>query len=81
LKSRRVRLREQGWLSVHEVAALLDCGWNCINHWRKAGLLESIKFSDKDDRLYRRPSEAVIAEIKSRQNQKPGLNPNSALSQ
>jgi DNA invertase Pin-like site-specific DNA recombinase len=81
LKSRRERLREQGWLTVHEVAALLDCGWNCINHWRKAGLLEGIKFSDKDDRLYRRPSEAVIAQIKSRQHQKPGLNPNSALSQ
>ena len=80
LKSRGVRLREQGWLTVHEVAALLDCGWNCINHWRKAGLLESLKFSDKDDRLYRRPSEAVIAQIKSRQHRKPGTNPDSALS-
>lgn len=69
LKGRRPRLREQGWLTVHEVAALLHCGWNCINHWRKAGLLESIRFSDKNDRLYRKPSESVIAEIRSRQRQ------------
>lgn len=67
LKSRRERLREQGWLTVHEIASLLRCQWGCINHWRKEGLLESIKFSDKDDRLYRKPSETIVAQIMSRQ--------------
>jgi hypothetical protein len=78
LRGRRQRLCAQGWLSVREVASLLGCGWNCINHWRTLGLLESIKFSDKDDRLYRRPSESVIAEIKSRQRSKT---PNTASTQ
>ena len=69
LRSRRLRLRDRGWLTVHEIASLLHCGWNCISHWRKLGLLESIRFSDKDDRLYRKPSETVIAEIRRRQRQ------------
>lgn len=77
LKSRRPRLREQGWLTVHEIAALLQCDWNCINHWRKAGLLESIRFSDKNDRLYRKPSEVVVAEIKSRQRPHGWKTPNT----
>ena len=67
LKSRRQRLREQGWLTVYEIAALLGCKWGRIGYWRNAGLLESIKFSDKNDRLYRKPSEAVATEIMRRQ--------------
>lgn len=80
LKSRRQRLRQQGWLTVHEVAALLHCGWGGINHWRKAGLLESIKFSDKDDRLYRRPTPTVIELIQSRQRRQCWKTPSSAPS-
>ena len=77
LKSRRLRLREQGWLTVHEIASLLDCDWNGINHWRKAGLLEGIKFSDRADRLYRKPPETMIAEIRSRQRPSSRKPPNS----
>jgi len=69
LRSRSLRLRDQGWLTIREIASLLHCGWNSISHWRKSGLLESIRFSEKDDRLYRKPSETVIAEIKRRQRQ------------
>ena len=67
LKSRRQRLWDQGWLTVYEIAALLGCKWGRISYWRNAGLLESIKFSDKNDRLYRKPSAAAAAEIMRRQ--------------
>jgi hypothetical protein len=80
LKPRRQRLREHGWLTVHEIASLLGCEAGRINHWRKAGLIESIKFSDKDDRLYRKPSEAAAAEIIRRQR-RPHENDNSPPSQ
>jgi hypothetical protein len=80
LKHRRERLREQGWLTLREIASLLGCDPGRINHWRKAGLIESIKFSDKDDRLYRKPSEAAVAEIFRRQR-KPCYNDNSRTSQ
>ncbi len=68
LKPRRERLREKGWLTVHEVAALLECPWPRVNHWRRAGLLASIRYGTQVHRLYRKPSAAAIAEIRRRQN-------------
>ena len=67
LKSRRQRLREKGWLTVHEIGALLECSWTRINYWRCAGLLVSLRFGEKSDCLYQPPSETVIAEIRKRQ--------------
>jgi len=67
LRSRRQRLCERGWLTVQETAALLACPVGQVNHWRKAGLLNSVQFSDKPDRLYEKPTAAMIAEIRSRQ--------------
>jgi DNA invertase Pin-like site-specific DNA recombinase len=66
LKGRRQRLREQGWLTVQEVAAWLGCHCGNVNHWRKAGLLKAIQFCNKDDRLYEKPTQDVIAQIQSR---------------
>ena len=68
LKPRRERLRKKGWLTVHEVAALLGCPWTSVNHWRTAGLLESIRYGTQIHRLYRKPSAAVIAEIRRRRH-------------
>jgi hypothetical protein len=45
----------------------LECPVGQVNHWRKAGLLNSIRFSDKPDRLYEKPTAAMIEEIRSRQ--------------
>ena len=67
LKSRLQRLREKGWLTVHEIGALLECSWTRINYWRCAGLLVSLRFGEKSDCLYQPPSETVIAEILKRQ--------------
>ena len=83
LKSRRQRLREKGWLTVHEVAALLECSWERINYWRSIGLLVSLRFGQKSDCLYQPPSETVIAEIRKRQRRqcwKPATSSNDLSS-
>lgn len=67
LKPRRERLREKGWLTVHEVANLLQCPSTRVNHWRRAGLLESIRYGTQVHRLYRKPSADAVAEIRRRQ--------------
>jgi DNA invertase Pin-like site-specific DNA recombinase len=67
LKSRRQRLREQGWLTVHEVAALLDCSWTQVKYWVRARLLFGLRFGEKNDCLYRPPSTTVLEEIRKRQ--------------
>ena len=77
LKGRRQRLREQGWLTVRETAALLNCPWGNVNHWRKAGLLKATQFCNKNDRLYERPPQTVSAQIQSRRRCEPGKIANS----
>jgi DNA invertase Pin-like site-specific DNA recombinase len=67
LKSRRQRLRDQGWLTVQETAVLLECPPGLVNHWRTAGLLVAVHFSDKNDWLYQKPDAPGIAQIQSRQ--------------
>jgi DNA invertase Pin-like site-specific DNA recombinase len=68
LKSLGERLRGEGWLTVCEIAAALECKPSLVNYWRKIGLLAGRRFCDRDDYLYQRPSEAVVAEIKLRQH-------------
>jgi DNA invertase Pin-like site-specific DNA recombinase len=67
VKSLADRLRAEGWLTVREIATMLDCKSNLINYWRKIGLLAARRFCDRRDYLYQRPSESVVAEIKTRQ--------------
>jgi DNA invertase Pin-like site-specific DNA recombinase len=61
------RLRTQGWLTVREMAIVLECEPGCVNYWRTIGLLVGRRFSDRKDYLYQRPSEAVVTQIKTRQ--------------
>jgi len=70
LKSRYERLREQGLLTIEEMARLLDCPMKLVYHWRYLGLIEGILVNDLGERLYKRPSEHIINEIKSRQRRR-----------
>jgi DNA invertase Pin-like site-specific DNA recombinase len=67
LKSRRLRLQAAGWMTHREVATLLDCPPTLVNHWRGVGLLTGIHFDDRNDFLYQRPSDDVVAQIRARQ--------------
>ncbi len=81
IKGRRERLREQGWLTVHEVAQVIGCYWGRINYWRVAGLIEGVRVNDKDDRLYKPPSDCIIAEIRQRQRKSLRKNPPQTTNQ
>jgi hypothetical protein len=66
LKSRKQRLRDQGWITAHEMAALLDCTSDAVSYWHNVGLLTGIQHSGRKARLYRRPSDEVVAQIRAR---------------
>jgi len=67
LRSRKQRLRDRGWLTPAETARLLDCPASQVNYWRKIGLLTGIRFSQRNDYLYQRPSDEGVARIRDRQ--------------
>jgi DNA invertase Pin-like site-specific DNA recombinase len=66
LKGRRERLQAQGWLTVQEMAGVLECPLTVVNHWYKIGLLTATRFNSRPDLLYQRPSDDVIAKIRAR---------------
>ena len=66
LKSRKQRLRDQGWITAHEMAALLDCTGDAVSYWHNVGLLTGIPHSGGKARLYRRPSDEVVAQVRAR---------------
>ena len=71
-KEARVKaaVREQGLLTIQEMARLLDCPTKLVYHWRYLGLIEGVMVNDLGERLYKRPSEYIINEIKSRQRRR-----------
>jgi DNA invertase Pin-like site-specific DNA recombinase len=66
IKSRYQRLREKGLLTNEEVAQMIGGPANGVNHWRKAGVLIGVRFNEKGEYLFERPSPDVIAEIHRR---------------
>lgn len=55
LRSRYVRLREAGMLSVGEVAQVLHIGEGTVKKWHAAGLLRGHAYNDKNSCLYEPP--------------------------
>lgn len=56
LPSHADRLRSRGLLTLEEIAEQLDVHTSTIKHWRDAGLLDSHKANDKNERLYEPPT-------------------------
>jgi len=59
LKDRYTRLRRRGMLTLEEMAAELGVCTTTVKSWRRAGLLRSIVYSDKGERLYEAPGKDV----------------------
>ena len=57
LMSRYQRLREDGLLTLHEIAEELRVHEQTIKTWRDNGLLLAVPFNDKNECLYPRPDE------------------------
>jgi DNA invertase Pin-like site-specific DNA recombinase len=66
LKSRQARLCEKGWLTAAQVAEVIEEDPHRVYQWCSKGLLEGLRCSERNNQMYRRPSEATIAEIKRR---------------
>lgn len=55
LEDRFTRLRRRGLLTLDEIAARLGVTPHTVKVWRRAGLLRSEAYNDKDERLYEPP--------------------------
>jgi DNA invertase Pin-like site-specific DNA recombinase len=67
LKDRRQRLRDRGWMTPGEAAALLKCRCDAVSYWQTIGLLTGVHFNAGKAFLYQRPSDNVIVQIHARQ--------------
>lgn len=66
MKSCYERLREKGLLTSEEVAQMIGGPANAVNHWRQAGVLTGVRFHEKAQHLYERPTASVIQDIHRR---------------
>lgn len=68
LKSRRARMREQGYLTATEVAQKLGVAASAVSGWARQGAMAS--YTDGKDRLYKVPDVSLVDNLKKRL--KPG---------
>jgi len=75
LKSRFVRLQEQGLLTARQIEDMLGPGTNRAKHWRKAGVLKLVKLNQHYKDLYQRPTDAELERMKHRHRNLSTQNP------
>jgi DNA invertase Pin-like site-specific DNA recombinase len=66
LKSRFVRLQDQGLLTARQIEDMLGPGTNRARYWRKAGVLRAVKLNQHYKDLYQRPTEAELELMRHR---------------
>ena len=75
LPSHADRLRAQGLLTANELAQRLRVHRSTIKNWTRAGILNSDKANDKNERLYQPPIPATPASPPTRQPLKKRVTP------
>src|SRR6266542_1733246 len=70
LKSRFVRLQDQGLLTARQIEDMLGPGTNRDRYWRKAGVLKLVKLTQHSKDPYQRPTDAEL-ELMKRRHRKP----------
>ena len=66
IKTRYERLRENGLLTAREVAQIIGGRASSVKSWRHLGVLSGVRFSEKHEYLYPRPTHELIQEIQRR---------------
>ena len=66
LKSRFVRLQEQGLLTARQIEDMLGPGTNRAKYWRRAGVLKVVKLNQHYKDLYHRPTQAELQMMRHR---------------
>jgi DNA invertase Pin-like site-specific DNA recombinase len=72
LKSRFDRLREQGFLTTGEVAPMIGSRISRVKYWRQVGVLSGLRFSEKNEYLYHKPTGTMIELIHERRCKRRG---------
>ncbi|HEY5770040.1 MAG TPA: recombinase family protein [Terrimicrobium sp.] len=73
LPGRAERLRAKGLLSARQIAELIDSKPHLVDYWRERGLLNGVRFNDKNEHLYEHPAPEVVQRIKRRTRLKRNL--------
>jgi len=67
LKSRFIRLQEQGLLTARQIEDMLGPGTNRARYWHRAGVLKVVKLNQHYKNLYQRPTDAELEMMRHRQ--------------
>lgn len=60
VKSRRQRLREEGFLTAREVAEQLNISTTTVYQWHRKGLLTGHAYNEQGNCLYEPPSDSIV---------------------
>ncbi|MCE7003289.1 recombinase family protein [Kibdelosporangium philippinense] len=71
LRSHTQRLREEGLLTLNDIARHLGVGLSTVKTWRNAGLLTGRRANDKNEYLYQLPSPDLARPRRGRPPRKP----------
>ncbi len=66
LKSRFARLQAHGLLTARQIGPMIGAVTGHVKYWRQAGPLKGVRFSEKNEYLYQKPTEAEVQEIRRR---------------
>jgi hypothetical protein len=66
LRSREQRLRDQGLITLNEIAVHFGIHRTTAKHWHQAGLLTGTPFNDKGERLYQKPGPDFVRPARGR---------------
>jgi hypothetical protein len=72
MKSRFVRLQEQGLLTGRQIEDMLGPGTNRAKYWQKAGVLKVVKLGQQYPYLYHRPTQAEL-ELMGQRRRNPSV--------
>jgi DNA invertase Pin-like site-specific DNA recombinase len=73
LRSHVQRLRDQGLLSLNEIARHLEVGPSTVKTWRNNGLLTGRLANDKGEYLYQLPEPDLVRPRRGRPPRKPSV--------
>ena len=66
IKTRYERLRERGFLTAQEIAQIIGGVASRVKYWRHLGVLSGLRYSEKEEYLYPRPTSELIQDIRRR---------------
>jgi DNA invertase Pin-like site-specific DNA recombinase len=66
LRTRPARLQQQGLLTARQMGPIIGCVLSRVKYWRQAGVLKGVKFGERNEYLYYRPTETEVEAIRHR---------------